>query len=221
MQLWPGALNDTHVDEIPGSDGPVETDRKFEGCATQVAVGEQRDAQTCTSCKDGFVFMMLNVTSRSGNCQEPKRMPVVKCAKLSGGLIRTTASENTLCTKVGLAQQKIHVSNLTADAREHFAAVEGKDGSAVALCLVRKEVIVPSSEMLAALAPVFTPLSSQTVCDENLMCDVHKTVTCEKVCKLVQLANKEFGAWQYDSCNETLCDGTHGATACSATAMMA
>ena len=157
-------------------------------------------------------------------------MPLIVCAKLSGGLIRTTSSESTLCTKVGLAQKKIHVSDLTADAREHFAAVEGLHGCAVALCRVRKEVIVPTSEMLAALAPVFTPLCSQTVCDENLVCDVHKTVTCEKVCKLVLLKKDGLVIGNTTAAMQTSAMAlmvphsahwAHSATACSATAMMA
>ena len=92
----------------------------------------------------------------------------------------------------------------------------------MALCRFHKEVIFPTSGMLTALAPVFTPLCSQAACDcdENLVCDVHKTVTCEKVCNIVSWGNGD-GIWDYDSCDATLCDGTHGATACSHTAMMA
>ena len=156
MQLWPGARNDTHVDAILGSDGPVGENEKntyySDRCATQVTVGGKRDGKTCTSCKDGFMFMMMDGASRTEKCSKIAKSPSGRCIKLSVGLTETTSSDNTLCTKVEKADQLIPVSKLAADAREHYASIEG-NGNAVVLCWVRKEVIVPSSWMLAARAP--------------------------------------------------------------------
>ena len=178
-----------------------------------------RNGHTCTSCKSGFVFSIGNAASRSRQCKPSQKTPLIICANLDVGLTPTTSSESTLCTKAVTAQQKNKVAKPAADAREHYPAVEGFAGFAVALCWVHKEVIFPTSGMLAALAPGFTPLCSQRTCDENLVCNVHKTVTCEKVCKLISWGSG--GHLDYDSCDATLCDGTHGATACSHTAMMA
>ena len=224
MQLWPGAWNDTHADENPGSDGPVDTGQWYSDlCATQVTLGGMRTNQkgeqvyaqlrnhaTCTSCTDGNVFLMRNIAFRAGTCGPSKLIPITRCYVRGVGNLdtnpQTTSTENMVCTKIVMATQMIRVSHLAADAREHYAAVEGRDGCAVALCPVFKQVIVPTSEMFAALVPAFTPMCSQTACDANMVCDVHKTVTCEKVCKLVSY-NGNDGNLEYDSCNTTVCTG--------------
>ena len=91
-----------------------------------------------------LMMKYASASTRGGMCQPARVAPQVQCTMLSGDV--TTSLKSSLCTKVVMVEQSVSAAYLSdAGEKAHYEAVKGHDGLAVALCQVRKEVILPSS----------------------------------------------------------------------------
>jgi len=198
-KVWVGAFSSTHADENPVSDG-APLSASASNCLTQIGFRHGphwfRNEGTCTSCKEGYSFKIMNHKARMGECVPYEPTPDELCVKVNGG-IEGSADSNVakVCTKTVEVQSVLNPSGLEPQAKEdHFASVKGHMGVAIAKCAVRKE----------------------TVCDADGHCDSEKDVRCVSVCKMADDMKADEA-----TCDATKCDGDYGALSCVNAALMA
>jgi len=162
-----------------------------------------RNEQTCTACKDGFVLEVKFNRARAGQCWRYSEKARVHCAALDENVsIARPSDHKQICTKHVLATELFHAKSLKRGSAEyrHFESAQGVDGWAVARCQVAK----------------------YTSCRDGT-CAVKKTIKCHSVCKTVLRKGKAWYIAQNNpDCGEKgkrLCK-TYGAMACSQAAMM-
>lgn len=203
-QHWLGAYNSTHakVDSIESD--PLSQAATASGCLSGISDGTGDVTKaSCTSCEGSKSFALANVVTKTGFCRTYRLSPDNICISLDGGqLLPPTNPESAsqLCTKTFRSQVTIRVGLMPTGAMATaFENVNGHMGTAVAECNVRKETICKGGS-----------------------CDVEKTVTCFRVCKLADFDT----AWgpprvlDETQCDPTICEGEYAKAACADAAMM-
>jgi len=169
----------------------------------------RRILTSCTSCKPGYVFVMVRHKARTGECRKYWFTPQIVCTKLHTNERAGPEAQATLCTKVAEDHAGFKLKTLKdEEAKKHFAKAAGQWGVVRTICDLRKE----------------------TVC-VNGNCDVKKQAVCSTVCKYADrhngdLIKKDFGrrivnaTFRRDNCFPDLCKGKYGQLACTASATM-
>lgn len=212
---WCGAFNESHADAAPHSDGQVNT-QALKSCLTQVNVRRKqkktyRGNRSCTSCKPGFMFVMMWHKSRAGMCAWPKLNAQTYTTELdrdAGGASPT--DNNIVNTKLLRKYHHLFIWRIKDQKiKKHFWPATGakgtpSQGSAVAICHFRKE----------------------SVCRERkdgsgkMKCLVRKNVQCIAVCKHAGVLRLSNGMTlpKIAACQNSFCKGHYGIIACKGVA---
>jgi len=158
------------------------------------------DKNSCTSCNEGYAFMLIRHESRTGQCKPYTQLAATQCGILGADDYWNEANKQAkVCTKVLSSLQPINLASIGL----RTDAIKGLNGYSAARCNIRKE----------------------TTCDKNGLCFNRKQVKCIEVCKLSQWGSVVHNgdtakALEVSDCDPAVCDGAAGPIVCRTTAMM-
>ena len=213
MAPWEGSFNSTQMAVTSSDDGMTaecKADKKcvkgYYGCKTNILMQNNLTrasnmcswlSSSCTSCNQGYAFLMLCHKSKTGRCLQPKPELNILCGTLDEDKSTYNLGSSTVCTKSQIVMSRVNPIRMFPKGsleRRLLKPAEGHHKHSVAKCRLWK----------------------QTVCRSG-SCRVKKEVECLEVCKMKSYPNVP----DEDTCDSEYCINTTGAALCKHVAMMA